>query len=279
MPYKTILVHVDQSSHAEARIRIAAMIAKKEGAHLIGTAMTGISRYVFEGGAANAHDPTLMHHVDYLRNYARQALDGFEKLVSQAGLALTESRLLDDDAASGLVLQSRYADLIVIGQTDPKAITPGVMPDFPETVIMHSMRPVLIVPYAGHYDHVGTHPLIAWDGSATAMQAITAALPVLTRAHQVDLVIFNAEDQDDVHGKEPGADIGLYLARHGVNINVIKRKVDGDNGQALLSLAADIDADLIIMGGYGHSRFREIMLGGVTRTILSSMTLPVIMAH
>lgn len=279
MSYKTILVHVDQSSHAAERIGLAAAIALAEDAHLIGAAMTGISRYVFENGAISPHDPTLAHHVDYLRKYAQDALQSFEKLVVQAGVQSTESRLVDDDAAGGMVLQARYADLVVIGQTDPNAATPGVMPDFPEYVVMHSTRPVLIVPYAGQFKKIGTRPLIAWDASITAMHAITAALPILVQAKEVNLVIFNAEDQDDTHGKEPGADIALYLARHGVKINVINQKVDFDAGEAILSLAADLDSDLIVMGGYGHSRFREIMLGGATRTVLSSMTIPVIMAH
>ena len=279
MSYKTNLVHVDQSSHAAERIRLAASIALSEGAHLIGAAMTGISRYVFDSGAINPHDPTLAHHVEFLRKYAQDALHIFEKLAEQAGVPSIESRLVDDDAAGGLVLQARYADLVVIGQTDPNSTTPGVMSDFPEYVVIHSARPVLIVPYAGQFCKSITHPLIAWDASITAMHAITAALPILIQAKEVDLVIFNAEGQDDAHGQEPGADVALHLARHGVLINVINQNVAFDAGEALLSLAADLGADLIVMGGYGHSRFREIMLGGVTRTILSSMTVPVLMAH
>ena len=279
MSYKTILIHVDQSSHAPERIRLAAILALREGAHLIGTAMTGISRYVFDSGAINPHDPTLVHHVDYLRKYAQDAVHLFEQLVTQTGVQSTESRLVDDDAAGGLVLQSRYADLVVIGQTDPNAATPGVMPDFPEYVVMHSVRPVLIVPYVGQFNKMITRPLIAWDASITATHAITAALPLLIQVKEVDLVIFNADALGDAHGKDPGTDVALYLARHGVKINVINQNVTFDIGEALLSLAADLGSDLIIMGGYGHSRFREIMLGGVTRTILSSMTVPVLMAH
>ena len=98
-------------------------------------------------------------------------------------------------------------------------------------------------------------------------------------AHQTELVVFNADDQPDSHGPQPGADVALYLARHGVKVTVISRTISIDTGEALLSLAADLGSDLIVMGAYGHSRFREIILGGVTRTMLSSMTVPVLMTH
>ena len=92
-------------------------------------------------------------------------------------------------------------------------------------------------------------------------------------------MVFNADDQPDSHGPQPGADVALYLARHGVKVTVISRTISIDTGEALLSLAADLGSDLIVMGAYGHSRFREIILGGVTRTMLSSMTVPVLMTH
>jgi nucleotide-binding universal stress UspA family protein len=109
---------------------------------------------------------------------------------------------------------------------------------------------------------------------------VSLALPFLSRASSVDVVVMQIGDKkDDAHGEQPGADLGLFLARHNIKVNVIERPIQGDAGEALLSIAADLNTDLIVMGGYGHTRFRELLLGGVTRTLLQSMTVPVLMAH
>ena len=112
-----------------------------------------------------------------------------------------------------------------------------------------------------------------------ATRAVTNALPLLTRARHVTLVVFNVSRFNGAHGQEPGADIALYLARHGVKVSVSSQFTELDIGNALLSLAADKGADLLVMGSYGHTRFREVLLGGVTQTILKTMTLPVLMSH
>jgi nucleotide-binding universal stress UspA family protein len=122
--------------------------------------------------------------------------------------------------------------------------------------------------------------MVAWDGSLSASRAVTLALPLLLRADTVDVVVMQTADKkDDVHGEEAGADLALFLARHQIKVNVVERHIKGNRGEALLSIAADLAADLIVMGGYGHTRFRELVLGGVTRTLLNSMTVPVLMAH
>jgi nucleotide-binding universal stress UspA family protein len=169
----------------------------------------------------------------------------------------------------------------VIGQNDPNESLPGVRADFPEYVVMNSGRPVLIIPYAGRFHNVGRRVLIAWDASVEATRAITTAIPLLKRADHVELAVFNPTVGLEAHGERPGADIALYLARHGVKVEVSEEKTAAgmDVGNALLSHAADIGADLMVMGGYGHSRFREVLLGGVTDTVLKSMTVPTLMAH
>lgn len=279
MSYKTIVVHADQSRHAAERIRIAADIATSENAHLVGTAMTGISRYVFESGDLNENDPMIAQRLAMLRERANQALDVFEAIASQAGVPSYERRLIDDEAGGGLSVQARYSDLVVLGQADPDEPSRGALSDLPEHVVLNGGRPVLIVPYAGSFRSVGRRVLVAWDAGLEAVHAITGALPLLKRANQVEVVVFNPEAQPHVHGEQPGADIALYLARHGLKVDVLQETTELDDGNALLSLAADCSSDLIVMGSYGHSRFREILLGGTTRTILESMTVPVLMAH
>ncbi len=279
MSYKTVLVHVDQSRQAPVRIGVAAEIARAQAAHLVGASMTGISRYVFDSGAFNPNDPVFVHHLEHLRRYASEGLDKFEAIAKGAGVNAIEARVVDDDAAGGIALQARYADLTVIGQFDPADSVPGLMSNFPEHVILHCGRPVLVVPFAGRYSGHFRKAVVAWDGGMAASRAIAGALPLLARADVVDILVFNPEQDSDAHGEQPGADLALFLARHGVKANVSARRIDIDTGNALMSATADLGADLLVMGAYGHARFREVVLGGVTRTVLASMTVPVLMAH
>lgn len=273
MSYKTILVHVDESARASERIKIAAAIAMTQNAHLIGTAVTGASRYLMQTRMLAELDPHLRTHLDFLQQRAQRGLEDFETAVQMLGLPSFEKRLVDDEAGGGICVQARYADLIVIGQNDPAEASPVVLPDFPQYVVLNSGRPVLLVPHAGRFDNIGNRVMIAWDASTEATHAVTNALPLLRRAQIVDVVTFNAQPQAQ------GADLALYLARQGIRTETSEQKTAGDIGEALLSLAADRAADLLIMGGYGHSRFREIVLGGVTRTLLETMTIPVLMSH
>jgi nucleotide-binding universal stress UspA family protein len=279
MAYKTVLVHVDQSQESTTRVKLAAQIAKSHQAHLVGVAMTGISRYVFDHGAFDPKDPVFAHHLDHLHQHARASLLAFDKAAASVGVDEIEARLVDDDAAGGVTLHARYADIAVIGQFDPSAAVPGVMSNFAETVVLNSGRPVLVVPHAGQPHGEFTRALLAWDGGLAASRAITGALPLLKQAGTTDVLVLHTSDDADAHGEQPGVDLALYLARHGVRVNVIEHRMSGDAGEALLSAAADLGADLMVMGAYGHTRFREVILGGVTRTVLQSMTVPVLMAH
>jgi nucleotide-binding universal stress UspA family protein len=279
MPFKTLIVHVDASRQAATRIALAARMAVIHEAHLVGAAMTGISRIVFEDNPIRPPDPVLIHHVEGLRDNARLALKNFEDIARQTGVSSMESRLIDDDPASGMAIQTRYADLAVVGQFDPDDPMPGLMSDFPASVFMEGVRPVLIIPFTAQSLQPFARVMIAWDASMSATRAVTGALPLLQAAADVDVVVFNASPQSEAHGELPGSDLAVYLARHGVTVNVINRRTDIDIGNSLLSLCADQGSDLLVMGGYGHTRFREILLGGATRTVLESMTLPVLMAH
>ncbi|RZI44397.1 universal stress protein [Herbaspirillum sp. HC18] len=280
MSYKTILVHVDTSRHADQCIRLAAEIAEKEQAHLIGAATTGVSRYIYQSGMLDPMDPGMANHLalhlDALRKQARTALDRFDTLAAARNLRSRESELIDDEAGAGLSLRARYCDLVVIGQFDPDEAAATVMSDFPEFVVLNAARPVMIVPYAGRFENIGRRVLVAWDASISATRALIHALPMLRRAEIVEVAVFNP---GDAHGEMPGADIALYLARHNIKVDVIRQKTRIDVGNSLLSLAADLGSDMMVMGGYGHSRFREIVLGGVTRTVMEEMTIPVLMSN
>jgi len=279
MSYKTILVHVDQSRHTASRIRIAAEIAVKENAHLIGAAMTGISRYLYEAGGEDLSRTVLSSHIDVRKQRAAEALEQFEQVAAKSGVPSYERRLLNDDDHGGLCLQARYCDLVVLGQTDRDDAAARALLDLPEYVVLNSERPVLIIPHAGRFESTGDKVLIAWDGSREATRAVTNAIPMLRRASNVVLALFNPEIGVDAYGEQPGTDIALFLARHDIKVEIMQQSAAIDAGNALLSLAKNLGSDLIVMGGYGHSRFREILLGGVTRTVLEAMSVPVLMSH
>lgn len=279
MTYKTILVHIDQSRHAGERIRVACNIAISENAHLVGVAMTGISRFVYQDNAFGVTGSIISAQVDALTESGKQALAEFESIAKRQGVLSYESRLVDDEPEGGLVLQARYSDLVVVSQADPDESISRVFSDLPEYVMLNCARPVLVVPYAGTFDKAGNNIIVAWDGSIEATRAITNTMPLLKRAKKVSVVVFNANARSDVHGEQPGADIALYLARHNIKVEVLQQTTMQDIGNSLLSLAADTACDMIVMGGYGHTRFREVLLGGVTMTLLKTMTVPVILAH
>ena len=281
MSYKTILVHLDGSKRATEQLKLAANLAIKFDAHLIGAAVTGISAETYMPDTMGGEGLYLSSALDYLRDHAKLNLATFEATARSMGVQSFEKRVVDDEAGAGLSLHARYCDLAVIGQVNLDALPPYLRADFPEYVLMNSGCPVLIVPYTGQFDHVAKKVLVAWDASIEASRSVAAAIPLMQKADIVHLVVYKTAHEVGVHGQQPGADIALRLARHGVNVEVSQQTLpsDIDIGNALLSHAADIGADLIVMGGYGHSRFREVILGGVTHTILNSMTIPVFMCH
>jgi nucleotide-binding universal stress UspA family protein len=182
-----------------------------------------------------------------------------------------------DDPEGALVLMSRYTDLIVLSQTDPDKAVAGAVRDLAEYVVLNAARPVLLLPYAGSPAQLNGKALVAWNGSLEAAHALAQALPLLRGASDVLVAQFNAS-ADPGLGDE-AADLAGWLARHGVTARVEAQHTSIDPGNALLSLAADRGDGLLVMGAYGHTRFLELVLGGVTRTMLQSMTIPVFMAH
>ncbi len=279
MSYKTILVYVDASRHAARRIQAAAALAVANNAHLIGMACSGISRFIYQDGAMGLASPVSPAHIDKIYADAKQLLLAFEEAAERLGVRSYEKRLVDDEAAGALAMHARYADLVILGQTDPDETLSATLSDLPEYVTLNCARPVLVMPFAQDYDTLGHNILLAWDGSLEATRAVTQAIPLLQLAKNVTVAVFNALPADDLHGQEPGADIALYLARHDVSVSVSQFYRVDSVGDALLSLAVERDIDLIVMGCFGHSRFREVLMGGVSLTMLRSMTAPLLLAH
>lgn len=280
MSYKTILAHVDDSINLGPRIELACKIAVQEGAHLVGAATTGVSQFLYQSAVVDMSGDYITGYIESLKQRAEIGLKRFDTITHRVGVRSVEQRMIDEETAGGMSLHARYSDLVVLGQTDPAEPSAIVGDDFPEFVVLHSGCPVLIVPYVGEFDNFGEKALIAWDGGLQARRAVHDAIPLLQRAALVEVAVFNPAERPDTHGPQPGADLALYLARHGITVNVRESIVPhADIGAALLSHVADIDAGMLVMGCFGHSRLREIMLGGVSHTVLSSMTVPVFMSH
>lgn len=278
MTYRTLLVHADRTSQSLSRIRAAAALARQFEAHLVGAALTGISRFLLPG-SIEMGGMMLAEQIAIMRDDAQTALAQFGQIVSAAGVQSAEQLLINDDVDGGMALAARYADLAIVSVPDPDAPAIGTLNDLPEYLLLNSGRPVLALPSTGWHAPLGSNAIVAWDASIEATHAVAAALPLLKQAKRVTVMVFNPDRRPGTHGDLPGADLGLYLSRHGVKVDVQVQPAVIDTGNALLSAAADTGADLLVMGGYGHSRFQEMMLGGVTRTILRTLTLPVLMAH
>jgi nucleotide-binding universal stress UspA family protein len=283
MSYKIILVHVDESKHLDKRVEVAAKIALHQNAHLVGVAVTGISRLLHRPIVPDPDgrniEPYNAEYMEMLRQRANGALDKFETLVRGIGVTSYEKRLIDDEAADAISMQGLYADLIVLGQSDPDDPSPAARVDFPEYVVLNSECPVLIVPYTGRVFSIGDRVLIAWNESTAASRAVRNAMPFLQQAKNVQVAIINAGSRVNPHCEEFGAEIVVYLARHNIKVEVIRRTVADATGHALLALAADLTSDLIVMGGVAHPRSRSVLLGGATGVVLEEATVPVLMSH
>jgi nucleotide-binding universal stress UspA family protein len=204
----------------------------------------------------------------------------FEERVERAGIARRELRHLEGDAAKNVALQTRYCDLAIVGQGDPDENTTGVMPVFAQHVALAAGAPVLVLPYyTDTFATIGQRVMIAWDAGREAARAARDALPFLVRAQQTYAI--SVRTNSSAHGElAPSADLAKYLAHHGVRVEA-SETFGGDIGvgDALLARLSDYGADLMVMGAYGHSRLRELVLGGATQTLLSHMTAPVLMSH
>jgi nucleotide-binding universal stress UspA family protein len=282
--YKTIIVHVDGGAGQDGRLRAAAQLAREYDAHLVGCAATGTSwfDYAVMSGSAGAPAPLPGSDFEGLREQVRERLAVFEREAARLGVASFETRALDDDAGYALMLESRYADLVVLSRDGTVDAESGMLrrgPHLPEFVALNSARPVLVVPPDYLDAAIGGKAVVGWDGGAQAVRAIGAALPLLSRATGVQLALINPERRPGLHGEQPGAAMVRYLARHGVQADVVCERTTATDGEALLKLALAAGAGLLVTGAYGHSRLREWVLGGVTRELLERTSVPLLIAH
>lgn len=191
MSYKTILVNAQPSPHQVATVAYAAQLARVHGAHLVGLASTGLNELVFQCNAAAPGVALLPADLGPLTHAAREALASFTATASRLGAPACEERLTDDTLLESMVLQSRYADLVVTGQRDEMLSGSVVGGMLPQHLILQCPRPVVVVPPASAVEKGGERPVLAWDGGLAASRAVAAALPMLRRAQLVTLAVYN----------------------------------------------------------------------------------------
>jgi nucleotide-binding universal stress UspA family protein len=277
--YKTIVVHVDGGSQLAPRLRVAAGLARQHDAHLVGSAVTGISQRDFLTLGTSAMAALPDSDYDRLREAGSALLLNFTAQIERLDVSSWEQRLVEDDAQHALLQETRYAELLVLSRGTPTFARLRLASDLPEYVALHCTRPVLVVPDDYQDEIVGSTIVVGWNASMEATRAVTAALPQLKLARSVLLALINPDELSERHGEQPGGDIALYLARHGVNVEIVRERSDAGTAPALLGLARDCGADLLVAGAYGRSRYREWIAGGVTRGLLEENTVPLLLAH
>ncbi len=281
MEFKDILVVLDAEPRAQDRIVLAGELAGRFGAHLTGlyVAAEPPGRLDYFNYDTPLFGPVYRDAEPQIRVESESSRLHFEEIARRYSLS-SDWRTASGYPSEVVAVHGRYADLVILGQIDPDDLRSPFVRPRPEEVALLTGRPILVMPYAGAFANIGQTVLVGWDASREATRAVNDAMPLLATASSVTVITVDPEHGPEGHGEVPGADIALHLARHGVSVRIERTVSDGIGiGDALLSRACDLGADLLVMGAYGHSRVHELLLGGATRTILASMTLPVLMAH
>jgi nucleotide-binding universal stress UspA family protein len=280
MAFKTILLHLDASERRASRLAVAFYLAGKFDAHVIGLFALErlyIPSYVVAEAGLDLERTALAAR----QAAADQAKAEFEDAARKAQHAPRSEwrQTLTQDALEVVPWSARYADLVIAGQPDPN--DPGGLPaSFAHELVMSAGRPVLLIPTEGRFDRLGQRVLVAWNGSQEAARAVKDGVPLLPSAGETEVVIYDRRKVLPQRGDLPEPDIAKYLARHGAKVTVADEESRGQEvGELILQRARARSADVIVMGAYSHSRLRELVLGGATRTVFRAMHVPVLMSR
>jgi nucleotide-binding universal stress UspA family protein len=273
---KDAILNLAIETNQDATIDYAVSVARAFEAHLAGVA------FAYEPvPSAMLIDDVPPAWLDEIRRKAAADADSaaarFEEVARRAGISAQalHTNATFDGTADLFGRMARRFDLAIVRQSEPERNTPASL--IIEAALFEAGRPVLVVPYIQKAQIELGRVMVCWDGSRSAARAVGDAMPFLQRAGTVEVVVV------DEHGKSdelPGADVATHVARHGVAVELKEIVAPGVNvASVLLSHAAESSADFLVLGAYGHSRLREFILGGVTRSILETMTMPCLMAH
>jgi nucleotide-binding universal stress UspA family protein len=280
MTDRSLLVQLDHQRLCGTRTRLAIRLAADLDCHLVGLAPTGLIDVPTTAASAAALSEYATLAWNDLRDQAHLAAQRFRNDCRDARLASFEAVVDEGDAAQSLVRHAHCSDLTVLSQADPDSGDQASAQAIVEQVVLHSARPTLIAPFAAGFERLGRTAMVAWDDSREAARAVSDALPLLRRAERVQVVSWNEKGVPRDATLHPRLDaLHRWLMWHGVRAEIGVETTAIGIAEAMLSRAADLDADLIVMGAYGHARWAERMLGGATRGLLVAMTVPVLMSH
>lgn len=277
MTYASIMVHLDGSARATHRLEVAARLAAAQGCRLSGLFA------IFEPDPAWFYlMEDAARYIEADRRHHHAVCDGVRRKFHEVTKALdldAEWRETQGFPIPAVLRHVREADLVVAGQFDSGDPAGFIAPQFLETVVLEAGRPVLVVPHAGTFTSLGQRVVLAWNGSRESARALHDAVPLMTAGR---VRVLCAPPPSGLRpDAAPASHAASALSRHGI-AHEVEHGTSGSDlavGEQLLSRAADFGADLIVMGAYGRGRLRELVLGGVTHTLLQSMTVPVLMSH
>ena len=280
MPIKDLLVSVDRTAPSRQRLEFALAVAQRFSARVTALALVP-EPYLPTPEGVHIPLELVRQQLEEAEREADTILAAAQEAAGKRAVPLATSRITAPVAqmATLFARMARQTDLCVVGQPSEETPVPEAG-RLAEAAFMDSGRPALVVPYIGAAPEPLRRILVAWNGSREAARAVHDALPFLLAAERTTVLIVDPQAQGSEVGEQPGADLAAHLARHGVRVEVKTIPSGGlAAGDAILAQAADESADLLVMGGYGHSRLREMVLGGATRHLLAQMTLPVLLSH
>jgi nucleotide-binding universal stress UspA family protein len=276
---KDIIVNLEHQIARDPARDFAITVAETFDTHVAGVAFAYIPEFPGYVMLEKIPRDMMAEMVAESEKAARAAIERFDA-AARRSLVSAEHRLLRALGAVAPEILSRLArrfDLSVLMQSEPGGVNND---DMIEISLFQSGRPVIVVPYIQKDGLKLDHVACCWDGSRAAARAFNDALPLLAKATQVDLLIVLNEKTTGDEKEIRGVEIAKHLARHDVKVQIETiPAADIDVTNTILSYVADISGTLIVMGGYGHAKLREVILGGVTRDMLKSMTVPVFMSH
>lgn len=280
MTYRSLLVLLGNDARCAVRTQVAIDLARRFEAHLVGLAPTGLVDLPIVSDPSGSMGDLMQIAWTALRDDAVRAADTFDAACRRAGLPSFETVVDETDQVASMVRHAHCSDLCIVSQAPLDGPNRRRAGRAVEQMVLDGARPTLVLPDVGDITRIGPRALVAWDDSRESARALSDALPLLRLASQVDVVhwVTSMADDASVQRKRLGT-VQRWLMWQGVAAEVRTEPTDIGVADAMLSLAANRSADLIVMGAYGHARWAERMLGGATRGILDAMTVPVLMSH
>lgn len=280
MSYRTITVNVKSLKNAKRLITFAAMVARKSNAHLIGVHTMG-AREVYSNLMSAVSVPQMAEFHEAQKEVSAQIKDVFDSITAKEDFASEwrEVDLMHEGTDSPILSDWLGSDLIIIGQSNPDIDRPDQR-SLVERAVRGSGRPVLVLPYMGTFDKVGENILLGWSATRESTRAAHDALPFIKDAKETKIFWIGKQGKQTQRIEQSANELAVGLDRHGARVSILHNDPSKISiGDALLNESVNSGSDLIVTGGYGHSRMYDFVLGATTNHLLKYMTVPVLLSH